>query len=199
MLQSVPRTLLIPEFDAEAHSFTVLGKPAPGVTTILRSCGIGVNSFWTQEGRELGQKTHKAIHYHAEGDLDCDSLDDAVKPRVEAYIRFCAEMQFKPDLIEQPLYRTNPVYCGIPDQVQFDRAVIDFKNGPHETWHSLQESAYCFLLPNPHIYERWAVHLKDDGKYFLRVFPKQELQSDYNVFLSALNIYSWKSRFENGK
>jgi hypothetical protein len=187
--------LLIPEFDEENHCFHVLGKPAPGVTSILRSCGIGVNSFWTVEGREFGRAVHKAAHYHSEGDLDFDSLDDKVKPRIEAYIKFCADMQFKPDLIEQPLYRTNPVYCGIPDQVQLDRAVIDLKNGPHEPEHALQLAGYTFFLPNPHRYERWAVHLMDTGKYSLRVFPKQELQADYNVFCSALNIHNWRSRY----
>lgn len=185
--------LLIPEFDEETHKFMVHGVPAPSVTTIIRSC-MGANPFWTQEGRDFGRAVHKAIHYHAEGDLDFDSLDDTVKPRVEAYILLCAEMSFKPDLIEQPLYRTNPVYCGIPDQVQLGRCVIDAKCGAHEPEHALQLAAYAFMMPNPHLYERWAVHLMDTGKYSLHVFPKTELTADYNVFLSAINIHAWKAR-----
>lgn len=195
MLQLIPNSLLIPDFDEEAHAYTVDGQPVPGVTSILRSCGIGVNSFWTVEGREFGKAVHKAIHYHAEGDLDFDSLDERVKPRMEAYMKFCADMQFEPDLIEQPLYRRGPLYCGQIDQAQLDRAVIDFKNGPHAQEHALQLAAYAHLLLNPYRYDRWAVHLMDTGKYSLRVFPKTELQADYSVFQSALNIYSWKARY----
>jgi len=181
-----------PDFDEELHAFLVNGKPAPGVTSIINGC-LGVNPFWTKEGRESGKATHKAIHYYAEGDLDFDSLDDATKPRLEAYIRFCEEMQFKPDLIEQPLYHPKLLYCGIPDQVQEGRAIPDFKNGPHLPQHALQLAAYSHILPNPLLYERWGVHLKEDGKYDLKVYPKQQMTSDFNVFCSMLNVWNYKN------
>ncbi len=198
MLQPIPKTLLIPEFHEEDHSYLVHGKRAPGVTTILRSCGIGVNSFWTVEGREFGRAVHMACRYQAEADLDFSLLADTVKPRVEAYNLFCQDMNFAPDLIEQPLYRERPLYCGTPDQVQLDRAVVDFKCGAHDRSHALQLAAYAFLLPNPHIYERWAVHLLETGQYSLRVFSKQELMGDWAVFQSCLNVENWKAR-TNGK
>ena len=190
--------ILIPEFDESTHTYKVRGKVTPGVTTVLHSCGIGVNSFWTEEGREFGKAVHLACRFHAEGDLDFEALDDLLKPRVDAYIRFCAEMNFTPDLIEKPLYREAPLYCGTIDQAQIGRAVIDLKCGAHGLEHALQLAAYAFMLPNPHLHERWAVHLMDTGKYSLRVFPKQELQSDFNVFQSALNTYNWRMRF-NGR
>ncbi len=194
MLKQLPSNLLVPEFDEVTHTYRVNGKPAPGVTTILRSCGIGVNSFWTEEGREFGKAIHLACRYQAEGDLDTSQIDDLIRPRLDAYVQFCDDMQFKPDLIEQPLYRERPLYCGTPDQVQLDRAVIDLKTGPPEDYHSLQLAAYAFLLSNPHIYERWAVHLLETGKYSLRVFPKQELMADWAVFQSCLNVANWKER-----
>ncbi len=194
MIRAIPDNLLIPEFHEADHSYWVNGKPAPGVTTILRSCGIGANSFWTVEGREFGKAVHMACRYQAERDLDFDSLDDKVKPRVEAYRRFCDEMNWVADIIEKPLGGGSPLYCGTPDQVQIDRAIIDLKCGTSDHSHGLQLAAYTFLLSNPHRYERWAVHLLETGKYSLRVFPKQELISDINIFRSALNIYAWKAR-----
>ena len=189
--------LLIPEFDEESHTYKVDGKPAPSVTQILHACGIGVNPFWTEEGREFGKAVHAAIHYHAEGDLDFDALDDTVKPRLDAYINFRTEMDFSPELVEQPLYSRAPRYAGTPDQVQLGRAVVDFKTGSIAPETALQLAAYDMLLPNPYIHERWAVHLKDDGTYSLKVFTKQNLQADFAVFQSALNIYNWGERNDN--
>lgn len=183
--------LNIPEFDEEKHAFTVNGKSLPSVTGIINSC-LGTNPFWTKEGREAGRALHKAIHYYSEGDLDFDSLDESLKPRLEAYIRFCEEMQWKPTLLEQPLYHPKYQYCGIPDQVQEGRAVADFKAGAHIVSHKWQLVAYCFMLPNPLLYERWGVHLKDNGKYDIKVYPKQEATADFNVFCSMLNIYTAK-------
>lgn len=185
--------LLIPEFDPEKHAFMVNRKPAFGTTGIINSV-LGVNPFWTKEGREAGKATHKAIHYYAEGDLDFDSLDDATKPRLEAYIRFCEDMNWKPDLLEQPLAHKQYSYCGIPDQAQISRAVVDFKNGPHLPQHSLQLAAYAHMLPNPLLYERWGVHLKENGRYDLSDYKRQQLSNDFNVFLSMLNIRNWRER-----
>jgi hypothetical protein len=185
--------LHFPEFDPELHAFTVNGRPQPSVTQIINDC-LGVNPFWTKEGRDAGQATHKAIHYYAEGDLDFDSLAEETKPRLEAYVRFCEEHQWKPDLLEQPMYHPTLLYCGIPDQVQIDRAVLDLKNGPHMRQHSLQLSGYANFLPNPLRYERWTVQLLDTGKYKLEPYKKQEATADFNTFISMLNVYSWRAR-----
>lgn len=183
--------LLIPEFQEEGHKYFIKGKPASGTTDILNSC-LGVNPFWTKEGRDAGKATHMAIHYYAEDDLDYSTLAEETKPRLDAYIKFCQEMNFKPNLIEQPLYSGKYFYCGTPDQVQLDFAVVDFKNGPHLRQHALQLASYAFMLPNPLLYERWGVHLREDGKYGIEVYKKQQLTSDFNVFLSCLNIVNWR-------
>jgi hypothetical protein len=189
------RNLPIPIFEAESHSFTVRGVKAPSVTSIINEV-LGVNPFWTREGRESGKATHKAIHYYAEGDLDFDTLAEETKPRLEAYIRFCDEMNWKPDLIEQPIAHPTLGYCGIPDQVQKNRCVVDFKNGLHLPQHRIQLSAYAHMLPNPLMYERWTVQLLDTGKYKLELYKKQESTSDFNVFCSMLNIYNWRKRWQ---
>lgn len=185
--------ILTPEFIEESHAFCINGKPAPGVTSIINSC-IGVNPFWTKEGREAGKQLHEGVRltaqYMAEGDLDYDSLD----PHLQAYVKFCQDMQFEPDLSEHPLYHPILLYCGIPDQVQFDRVVVDFKKGPHLPQHALQLAAYAHMLPNPLRYERWTVQLLDTGKYKLELYPKQKMTADFNVFVSCLNISNWRER-----
>jgi len=183
--------LHVPEFDPVQHSYAIGGKSSVGVTTVINSA-VGVNPFWTVEGREAGKATHAAIQYYDENDLGF--LAEETKPRLDAYIKFCNETQFKPDLIEQPLYHPTFLYCGIPDMVQIGRCVVDFKNGPHLPQHSLQTAAYANMLPNPLRYERWTVQLRVDGTYKLEPYLKQELTNDFNVFLSMLNSYNWRKR-----
>ena len=190
--------LLIPEFDPATHTYKVKGNSVDGVTIILRST-FGANPFWTQAGREAGQAAHVAIHYYAQNDLDYDSLHESVKPRLDAYIKFCADMNFKPDMIEQPLYRESPLYCGTPDQVQTGRVIVDFKNGPVLPEVSLQLAGYAHMLPNPLLYERWGVNLDDNGTYSLKIFPKQEMTSDWVVFQSCLNTHNWRKRYERSR
>ncbi len=185
--------LHFPEFDEEKHAFKVNGNPVDGVTAILRST-FGDNPYWTKAGRDAGKATHKAIHYFAENDLDIRSLSEETKRRLDAYIRFCQEMDFKPDLLELPLYRESPLYCGIPDQGVFGHVIVDFKNGPVLPEVALQLAAYAHFMPNPLKYERWGVHLGDDGKYKLKPFPRQELPGDWVVFQSCINTHNWRKR-----
>ena len=197
--------LLIPQFDPKEHRYEVAGQVVPSVTEIL-TAALGRNPFWTKEGRQFGTAVHTAIHYYTQGDLDYGSLHPRVKPRVDAYLKFCAEWQFRPDLVEQPLYMEQPLVCGTPDQVQFERAVVDFKCGPHLPEHALQLASYAHMLPNPLKYERLGVHLLDNGKYSLTPYRKQEAASDWNVFYwMAMKFYAetaienWRKRYVSGR
>lgn len=190
-------SLNIPDFDEEKHAYTVGGKIYPGVTSVISSC-LGSNPFWTEFGRDFGRAVHKAIHYYSDGDLDFNLLDDRIKPRIDAYVRFCEDKQFKSDLSEQALYHPKYRYCGMIDQAQIDRVVPDFKCGQHLPEHGLQLAAYVHLLPNPYIYDRWGVQLKEDGKYKIEVYKKTNLSNDFNIFLSMLNIYNWRNYARNG-
>jgi hypothetical protein len=186
----IPDGLHVPEFDAENHVYKVNGVRLPSVTGIINAA-VGVNPFWTKEGRDAGTAMHAAIQYYAENDLDYESLAEETKPLLDSYIKFCEETQFTPDLIEQPIYHQTLMYCGMPDQVQMGRCVVDFKKGQHLPTHSLQLAAYSNMLPNPFIYERWTVQLMP-GRYKMAVYPKQEFAADLNVFMSCLNIHNWR-------
>jgi hypothetical protein len=183
--------MLIPRIDQATHRYTVDGKPVPSVTQVITSC-MGSNPFWTQEARDLGSAVHMAIRFDADGDLDESQLATEIRPYLDAYEKFRAELQFTPDLIEQPLYHLNPLYCGMPDQANTKRCVVDFKTGAFGPEHAIQLAAYAHLLFNPFILERWAVYLSEDGKYSMKVFPKSELSSDWNVFQHMLAIHNWK-------
>lgn len=189
--------LNIPEFDPENHAYTINGQPAPGVTAIIGSV-LGPNPFWTQEARDMGKAVHRAIHYYAENDLDYDSLDEAIKPRLDAYIKFCADQGFKPDLIEQPLYHPTLRYCGIPDQVKIGNLIVDYKNGQKMPQYGLQLAAYANMLPNPYAYDRICLQLLPTGKYKIHPYKKQDLPSDINYFISFLNVFNWKGK-NNGR
>ena len=190
---------LIPELDEKKHKYTLQGKPAPGVTSVFQSCGIGVNTFWTVEGREFGRAVHTAIHFYAQNDLDESTLHESIKPRLDAYISFCLDHNFKPDLIEQKMGHPTLKYCGTVDQVETGRLIVDFKCGQHLPEHALQMAAYAHCLPNPLLYDRWGVQLLETGKYKLQPYKKQDCQRDFNIFLCCLNIQNWRKTNGNTK
>jgi hypothetical protein len=180
-----------PEFDEETHSYTILGRKYPSVTEVI-SAAIGANPYWTEAGREAGRATHYAIRLYFEKDLDFSSLPEETKPRLEAYTRFVEDYTWRPNLVERPLYHPSLLYCGTPDSVEFERAVVDFKNGDHLPEHALQLAAYSNFLPNPLRYERWAIQLLSTGRYKLEPYKKQTASADFNVFLGCLNTFNWR-------
>jgi hypothetical protein len=187
-------TILTPEFHPEDHSYWIDGKRVRWSVTGILSAAFGGNPFWTADGREFGSALHRAIHYYEQRDLDFSSLDNRLKPRIGAYERFKADMQWNPDLIEQPLYRKSPLYAGTIDAAQLDRAVCDFKSGELLPIYALQLCFYAYMLPNPLMYERWSVRLKADGKYDLKTYGRQDMGADWNICQSILNVLNWRER-----
>lgn len=171
-----------------------MGTNLPRVTEILKSTGLIDTTFFTEAGRERGTAVHLACQYLDENDLDLDSLDPALWGYVDAYRDFRQQVAMDGAWIEMPQTDPRGLYRGTPDRVLVarPRAIWDIKTGPPMRWHALQLSAYVNMLEDPYGYGRFGVYLKHDGKYSIKEYQKNEYQRDLNVFLSALNIYTWK-------
>lgn len=182
-----------PDFDPVKHIYRMKGRVIPGVTDPMANV-LGINPYWTDAGRDFGTKMHLAIALCAQKDLDYATLDERLKPRVDAYEKFCLDFQFVPDVIEQMFYSVSPEFCGTPDQAKIGQLVVDFKKGKHLPEHALQLAAYAHLLGNSYLYERIGVELRADGKYSITPYKKQDIRSDFNIFISILNVYNWRTR-----
>jgi hypothetical protein len=201
--------IIIPDFDEETHTFRVDGRVVPGVTSILKSAGIG-HSDTTEDGfevsedvmeaaRDRGTDAHYACQLLDEGDLDWDSLDEEIEPYVAGYERWKESVGFVPDLIEQALYNETDDYCGIVDRCGWigeERVVVDLKTGSGglKPWHSVQTAAYAACLPEEKWPQRIVLVLKATTKkgFTEYRFSPKTAEWDYEVFKAARTLWTFR-------
>lgn len=177
-------------FEPEKHEYKLDGVSVPSVTQILVKSGIVDTIWYTENGCARGDAVHKAIHYHDQDDLEWDSLDEIVKPYVEAWIKFRTDVHFEIIKSEESVYDPIYRYAGTYDKIGFlgpKNIILDIKTGaPHQA-NALQLAAYAATFTNP--LERYALHLKPDGTYKLIHYTDR---SDIKTFLAALAVVNWK-------
>lgn len=152
-------------FQKEGHVYTLPdGSHPPSITEILKAEGFIDTTFYDEWSRDKGSMVHLACHYDVTGELDEDSLDDEIRPYLEAFRKFMVESGFKVDKSEVPTANLTYGYAGTPDLVG------------------------CF--PKPTAARRFVLEINKEGKYKLLPFADQ---SDFKVFLSAVAVYKWKA------
>lgn len=161
----------------------------PHVTEILKRAGL-VNADWfTEEARDRGSAVHTAAHFLDESDLDWESVDPSVVPRLRQYQRFLDEV--KPEIlsIEESVVNETLQYCGRLDRrvkINGDTGILDLKGPGRAPWQAIQCSLYaaCFTQPM----KRWTLHL-DDERYQL---IQHKGRRDWEIAKAALVLAAWK-------
>lgn len=187
-------------FDEATHTYTVNGEAYPSVSTILGMfCDFSrVPKDVLEYKRKIGRASHKAIELYESGTLDVDTVDDAVMPYLESYIKFKAIKPLRVIAAERIVYSKKHRYAGRLDLcVQFedrhDLGLLDVKcvhQMAPET--ALQTAAYSEAWAengNPKLKTRAGLQLQPDGT-IARFYPYPD-KSDFPVFLNALNLYRW--------
>jgi len=172
------------------HLYTLDGRPLPSTTGILKAEGFIDDAWFTEDARLRGTYVHLACHLYDKGTLDIDTLDDALRPYLDGYIRFKEETGFQVIESEIPHYHPQYLYAGTPDKIGMMNGtdtLVDLKSGIIQPWCALQTASYEMFFNRP--MKRFGVQLTDDGKYKIVPFPDR---TDRNIFLSALAIHNWK-------
>jgi hypothetical protein len=178
-------------FDPDIHQYTLDGVVLPSVTQVLQGVGLinfdGIDPQILQQAADFGTQVHRMTALDDIGDLDEQSLDDNLKPYLDAWRRFRGGMKF--DAIEQPLCHPGYVLAGCPDRIA-GNTIIDIKTSGASVpqWVGLQLSGYSILADIPAA-KRIAVQLRGDGKFKVTEFMDRK---DREVFLSCLTAYKWK-------
>lgn len=135
---------------------------------------------------------HKATELFDADDLDEDSIDDAVKPYLEAWKKFLIEMQVEVISSEQPLHHPTMNYAGMLDRqanVGGRPYILDIKaTASLSPATGIQLAGYHAMLEQPHN-RRAAVQLKPNGNY---VFEEYSDENDWPTFVSLLTINNWR-------
>lgn len=205
-------------FDAEAHRYFIDGQPRGSVTQIMQSAGLidysGMSEQVRKAALERGRVVHSITELHDQGELDPESVDSRLVGYYDAYKKFLDETGFKPTAIEHQGYNlevhgvlTEGSYCGTLDRLMAGRFpgslrvyLVDLKTGKAMWWVRVQTAAYAAFFPNPRIYERQPLELHQDGTYKMPTpYSGAEWRNDFNIFLSAFNIYSAKQIYGKEK
>lgn len=182
------------QFDADTHTYSVGGRTLPGVTELLRP----LESFEKippavlERARQFGSHVHMACHLDNLGELDEETLSQALLPYLLGWRQFRADRALTIHHSERPVYHHKLRYAGTPDVVgSLDRTtcVIDIKSGIVPRSVGPQTAAYAELLqPEFGPMLRYCLQLRSDGSY--RLLP-QRSPVDRNIFFSCLNLWKW--------
>lgn len=176
-------------FDAEKHQYFLGKKRIPSVSEILQKVGLskkydGVDPFY----RDRGIATHKAIELYLKGVLDPLSLDPAVVPCFDAFMKYItAHPLSKIRHLETPLVSENGSFAGTPDLITED-CIYDWKcSKSHDKVAELQGQAYKILSGRsiPFI----VVELHDDG-----IFETFDYGTSTEQWESVMALYEWRTK-----
>ena len=130
------------------------GERLDRVTSVLRSLGLGADYSMVDpevlaRAQAIGRATHLATALDERGELDEETVDPAVAPRLAAWRAFVRESSWRSTAIEEPAYSTEWGVAGTPDRVGWlngRRAVLDIKPPSYHPGVIFQLALYAVLL-----------------------------------------------------
>lgn len=185
--------------DPNTHTYSLDGKPVPGVNQILESVGICDYSRIPDKHRIPALERGKLMHMASE-DL-FDGVDPwwvdepSIAGRMSALEKWVEESGFIPRQWEEPMYSSIHGYAGTPDAFGEDRDGLllpDWKSGQYYPDYPIATAAYLALMEvDSHKVRRCSLLLRDNGTY-KQVFH-EDFFRDFTVFQNALSIFKWKA------
>lgn len=185
------------QFDERTHTYRLAGVRLPSVTQILQPL-VDLSRIprdVLEAKRDLGQRVHLACQLDDEHDLLESSVEEDVRPRLEAWRRFLRETGAEVLANEQLVYHPVMLYAGKLDNVLRigrDEWLIDKKTAiatPIST--GPQTAAYSQASQSPGLppLHRGALLLHDDGRYQLDPLTGAD---DWSCFVACLTLHRFK-------
>ena len=181
------------DFDESNHTYTLDGRRLISVTQALSILDDRwkVDPFYLERGRLI----HLATEYYDNDELDESTVDERIRPYLEAYKKFCKDTHFAVQWIEYKLSHPSYQYAGKIDkigQLNGCLVIIDLKSGAKAKVDELQAIAYreLCLVNNIPVKKQFDLYLHDDGTYKLEPveIPKRLMP----IFLACLKIAQYR-------
>ena len=164
----------------------------PHVTAILRDAGLVDTTWFSDYVRDRGSALHKATELYDLAELDLDSVDDAIRLRLQGYDQFLLEVE--PEIVgieEKVMYPG--VYQGTLDRrlvINGKMGILDIKSTPSKV-DPLQLAGYALTFPNS--MARWNLYLGiKEGTY--KLVERKEPKADDRDWWACVNIAAFKRR-----
>lgn len=194
-------------FDAELHRYTVRGEVFPSVTQALDLLNdfSKVNADVLERARNFGTAVHEMVRLDVVGKLDEDNLDPVLAPWLVTWRGWLHQTQQRILLSEYRVASLAHRYAGTLDLACINAKtgalmVVDVKTGQIPATVGPQTAAYLSALQQMDGYPFGASMRTKPVRYCLsltangaRLIPLKE-ESDFSIFLSALNCYKFKEK-----
>jgi len=188
-------------FDEATHSYRLGSRPLFSVTQCLAAVGIidhsQIPANVLKVAAERGTLVHRILHYEMTGGVDETTIDQRLRPYVEAARMFREESGFMPTRVECRIYDDLYGYAGTFDAMGTIRGghevIVDWKTGALLPGHRIQMAAYASATGEPFRYRRLLVQLKANGTYRLVEAPLTSYRNDFSVFASACVLAQWRA------
>ena len=154
-------------FNAENHTFEVMGVQRDSVTTMLKKSSMIDDRWFTEQGRDNGTRRHLLTELFDKGTLDDDSVDLIDVPYLEAWVDCLYQENIDIHEIEVQAYHPHYKYPGIIDRlcvVDGCPAIVDIKTGAYAPANSIQVALYMMMIKEWPTMKGYSVYLKDNGK-----------------------------------
>lgn len=183
------------DYDDEKHRYSVAGTVYPSVNQIM-------DKVFNREYKgdpiygEIGTASAKAFELDLREELDEETIDSYVRPRLEAFRKWRSESKFSPLYCELPLFADGVTgRLDMAGTINGESWIIDnkcVKNLNH--FHTkVQLSGYFTLMVSNGVMEKpklAALQLKEDGTYH---FEPYEIDADA-LWRSTLILYREKTK-----
>lgn len=199
-----------PEFDEDAHHYSLRGVRIPSCTQILTAMGCTPGFQWmTPEQLEFyrsrGHAVHSAVEYAVKGTLDRRTVVDEVKPYLIGWEKAQKDLRIEvlsfqgSPFVERPMAHPIFQYGVKPDVV----GRIGNQSGPIEIKAtSVHGPAVGLQLAAQLMAIRIAMPEIGDMRLGLRLLPEEPYydfryyveRSDESTFLSFVNSFNWLKR-----
>lgn len=185
-------------FDESSHTYKWQGRVLPSVTQVLKGAGLTeyldrIPADTLEKARLRGKAVHEACQYVDEG-IGFFYIPPEIQGYVDAWEKFKKDTGIVFEEIEKPRFHPIYLFAGTPDRVGILNGrpcIPDIKTYEAPEWAGIQTSGYEIILRSKErpLFDRYAVHLKDDGKYKITQFKGLE---DSKLFMACLAISNWK-------
>jgi len=181
------------ELDESTHIYRLDGRRIIGTTEALKILDDRwkVDPWYLERGRFI----HKATELYDTDELDESTVDDRIRPYLDAYMRFRRDTDFVPTFIERELYHPKFFYGMKIDRIGWLNGrwvMMDLKSGAPARVDKLQSAAYlegCYAN-GIEVKGGFDLYLRDDTTYKLEPIDHPKLLLP--VFLAALQCARWK-------
>jgi len=176
----------------------------PRVTSILKEAGLVnfdfINPDLLNRASAFGTAVHEATRLYDLNDLNENTLDPALKPYLNAWVKFKKDVGIKTFVeIEKEVCSKHYGFAGRLDRI-FTRknklVLMDIKTSKNiMPVTGLQLAGYQIAyeeMAKKKIKERWGISLQEN-KYSITVFDDL---ADRSIFLSALTLRNWRKKWK---